>query len=72
MNIEKNVKERVLFKNYKERFERSLHLCLERLAFFDAKSLIRSSMSSSLAVLDYGLDAEQGQIWQSILTTRWT
>ena len=26
-NIEKNVKERILFKNYKERFERSLHLC---------------------------------------------
>ena len=26
-NIEKKVKERVLFKNYKERFERSLHLC---------------------------------------------
>mgnify|MGYP003503706741 CR=1 FL=1 len=25
-NINKNVKERVLFKNYKERFERSLHL----------------------------------------------
>ena len=25
-NNEKNVKERVLFKNYKERFERSLHL----------------------------------------------
>ena len=25
-NIEKNVKERVLFKNYKERFEHSLHL----------------------------------------------
>ena len=25
-NIEKNVKERVLFKNYKERFERLLHL----------------------------------------------
>ena len=26
-NIEKNIKEHVLFKNYKERFERSLHLC---------------------------------------------
>ena len=26
-NIAKNVKEGVLFKNYKERFERSLHLC---------------------------------------------
>ena len=25
-NIEKNVKERVLFKNYEERFKRSLHL----------------------------------------------
>ena len=25
-NIEKNVKERVIFKNYKERFELSLHL----------------------------------------------
>ena len=25
-NIEKNEKERVLFKNFKERFERSLHL----------------------------------------------
>ena len=25
-DIEKNVEERVLFKNYKERFERSLHL----------------------------------------------
>ena len=29
-NIEKNVKERVLFKNYKERFERSLHLWFGR------------------------------------------
>ena len=28
-NIEKNVKERVLFKNHKERFERSLHLFSE-------------------------------------------
>ena len=27
-NIEKNVKERVLSKNYKERFERSQHLCI--------------------------------------------
>ena len=26
INIEKNVKERVHFKNYKERFERLLHL----------------------------------------------
>ena len=26
-NIKKNVKERVLLKNYKERLERSLHLC---------------------------------------------
>ena len=26
INIEKNVKERVLFKNYKERFERSLSM----------------------------------------------
>ena len=25
-NIENNVKERILFKNYKERFESSLHL----------------------------------------------
>ena len=36
-NIEKNVKERVLFKNYKESFERLLHLwfseqCLETLS----------------------------------------
>ena len=29
INIEKNLKERILFKNYKERFERSLHLCFE-------------------------------------------
>ena len=29
-NIEKKVKERVLFENYKKRFERSpLHLCLK-------------------------------------------
>ena len=26
-NIEKNVNERVIFENYKEHFERSLHLC---------------------------------------------
>ena len=28
-DIEKNVKERFLFKNYKECFEQSLHLCKE-------------------------------------------
>ena len=32
-NIEKNVKERVLFKNYEERFERSLHLWFSDIGF---------------------------------------
>ena len=58
-NIEKNVKEWVLFNNYKERFKRSLHLCLKRLTFFDAKSFIRSFMSSSLSVLDSMLSKDK-------------
>ena len=37
-NVEKNVKERFVFKNYNERFERSLHLCILYMFIFSMKS----------------------------------